>query len=82
MNKFIVGILVILFFCLIGTKAMSSGPRCESFYEKVYNDTEKEDVNLEGYVDVLTVGIRLESIWDKQGIWNNKKIGKWILKNQ
>ena len=74
MNKFIVGILVILFFCLIGTKAMSSGPRCESFYEKVYNDTEKEDVNLEGYVDVLTIGIRLDSIWD------NKKIGKWILK--
>ena len=75
---------IILFFCLIGTKAMSI-PRCEAFYNTIYNESERFDVYLDTDVDQKTIGIRLDKYWDPNLIWTNEEgkeynIPGWALK--
>ena len=52
-NMKIKSYFIILLFCLMATKAMSL-PRCETFYNTIYNENERFDVYLKTVVDQKT----------------------------
>jgi len=68
----------------MATKAMSL-PRCEAFYNTIYNENERFDVYLDSVVDQKTIGIRLDKFWDLEKNYTSKT-GKefnypgWTLK--
>ena len=47
-------------------------PRCENFYNTIYNENERYDVNKPDVVDQKTIGIRLNKYWNKNRQWEYK----------
>ena len=58
-------ILSCIFFSLISNYSYAI-PRCEEFYNAIYNDTKNEDVNRYTYGDYLTIGFGLKSYYDEE----------------
>ena len=58
-------ILSCIFFSLISNYSYAI-PRCEEFYNAIYNDTKNEDVNRYTYGDYLTIGFVLKSYYDEE----------------
>lgn len=72
--------ILILFF--ISSKSFAI-PRCEELFNAVFNDTQREDVNLNSFEDIKTIGIRLEKFWKEVKIDENIApdfLGFWDLK--
>ena len=64
--------LLILIFLFSSFKVFAA-PRCEELLDVIYNDSIRDDVNLNTIEDQKTIGIRLEKYWstekDKRGTW-------------
>ena len=64
--------LLILIFLFSSIKVFAA-PRCEELLDVIYNDSIRDDVNLNTIEDQKTIGIRLEKYWstekDKRGTW-------------
>ena len=77
--RFYLSILILSF---ISSKSFAI-PRCEELLNAVYNDTQREDVNLNSFEDIKTIGIRLEKFWKEVKIDENIApdfLGFWDLK--
>ena len=76
--KFFLSILILLF---ISSKSYAI-PRCEELFNAVYNDSQREDVNLNSFEDIKTIGIRLNKFWKEVKIDENIApdfLGFWEL---
>ena len=76
--------LLILIFLFSSFKAFAA-PRCEELLDVIYNDSIRDDVNLNTIEDQKTIGIRLEKYWstekNKRGTWKllTDKNGYFII---
>ena len=75
--------LLILIFLFSSFRAFAL-PRCENFYNTIYNESDRFDVYLDSDVDIKTIGIRLDKYWNPNKLWSNKegkeyKIPGWSL---
>ena len=62
--KFYIFLLLILF-CNVNVFAK---PRCEIFYDKVYNKGAHRDVSLVKYESQKSIGIRLQKFWNEKKV--------------
>ena len=63
--------LLILIFLFSSFKAFAL-PRCENFYNTIYNESDRFDVYLDSDVDIKTIAIRLDKYWNPNKLWSNK----------
>lgn len=70
--------LITLFFILTSSNNSFSKPRCENFYDDVYNHGSYKDLQIDNNHNQKTIGIRLLKFWNEN---KEKVIGNKIYKS-
>tara|TARA_B100000965_G_scaffold397761_1_gene414788 strand:- start:252 stop:1976 length:1725 start_codon:yes stop_codon:yes gene_type:complete len=76
-------LIIFLIFLLFQTKSFAA-PRCENLFDNIYNDINRQDVNIQTIENEKNIGIQLETIWEEFTEINDprfpKFLGRYILK--
>jgi hypothetical protein len=79
-------LFLILLFSLTATSSFAK-PMCKILYDRIYEEADFYDVSIPTYENKKSIGIRLEKVWNKEGIYETsdgqkiKRPGYELVKN-